>query len=66
MSKGDAESMNAAFNGAVITGGFFLGEIALQLAELNEKLDVDALFESFKKFGDKVDAMDKAKAARKQ
>jgi hypothetical protein len=36
MIKGDEESMLAAAIGAIITGGFFLGEIALQLAEMNE------------------------------
>ena len=40
--------------------GFVFGalqEIAAQLAELNEKLEVDSIFDSFKKFGDKVAAM---------
>jgi hypothetical protein len=47
--------------------GFCFGalqEIAAQLAELNEKLEVDALFESFKTFGDKVDKMPPAEQRR--
>lgn len=38
MAGGDAGSMIAATNGSTIVVPIFLGEIALQLAELNEKL----------------------------
>jgi len=38
MKKGDVESAIAASAAAVISGGFWLGEIALQLAELNTHL----------------------------
>jgi hypothetical protein len=41
MAGGDTGSMIAATNGSRIVLPIFLGEIALQLAELNEKLDLE-------------------------
>jgi hypothetical protein len=36
-------------------------EIALQLAELNAKLEPDALFDTFKLVGKKIEAMDRGR-----
>jgi len=38
MTRGEESSMTAAINGSIVVQSLFLGEIALQLADLNEKL----------------------------
>jgi hypothetical protein len=62
---GDPQSLLIASTAAaIIELPLFAGEIALQLAKLNEKLAPEAIFAAFKQVGDMIEKMPDAEKRR--
>lgn len=60
MKTGDVESAVAAAGGSLIASSLFVAEIALQLAELNEKLTPASMVAAIREIQQTIDQLDPA------